>query len=97
MAIRAAHLWTVVAVILLLILQYRLWFDDSRVIANKALERQIQSLQASNAEHAEENHALMNDVKDLRSGDALLEETAREQLGLVKEGETFVLFAEPES
>jgi cell division protein FtsB len=39
----------------------------------------------------------MNDVKDLRSGDALLEETAREQLGLVKEGETFVLFAEPES
>jgi cell division protein FtsB len=39
----------------------------------------------------------MNEVTDLRQGDALLEEIAREDLGLVKEGETFVLFAEPDS
>jgi len=97
MAIKANHIWTAVAVLLLLILQYRLWFDDSGVIANRALERQIDALQQSNEKHAADNHALLNEVVDLRTGNALLEETAREELGLVKEGETFILFAEPDS
>lgn len=97
MAINLKTIWTTVAVILLLILQYRLWFDDSGVIASRALEGQISTLEESNAHQSEINRSLMNDVTDLRQGDALLEEIAREDLGLVKEGETFILFAEPDS
>lgn len=97
MAFRATHIWTAVAVLLLIVLQYRLWFDDSGVIANRALERQINQLQSANEQQSAENHALLNQVMDLRTGDALLEETAREELGLVKDGETFILFAEPDS
>jgi len=96
MAIRAAHIWTLVAVILLLILQYRLWFDDSGVVASRALQHQIDELNQANDVQSDINHGLMNEVMDLRTGDALLEESAREQLGLVKEGETFILFAEPD-
>lgn len=95
MAISQKYIWTAVAVILLLILQYRLWFDDSGVIASRALERQIEELNQSNDVQSDINHGLMKEVMDFRTGDALLEETAREQLGLVKEGETFILFAEP--
>ncbi|MBN56721.1 MAG: hypothetical protein CMI04_03405 [Oceanospirillaceae bacterium] len=97
MAFRATHFWTAVGIFLLIVLQYRLWFDDSGVIANRALERQIDQLQTSNDKQSAENHALLNQVMDLRTGDALLEETAREELGLVKDGETFILFAEPDS
>ena len=97
MAFRATHFWTAVAVLLLIVLQYRLWFDDSGVIANRALERQIDQLQSANEQQSAENHALLNQVMDLRTGNALLEETAREELGLVKDGETFILFAEPDS
>lgn len=89
-------LWVIVAVMLLLILQYRLWFDDSGVIASRALERQIISLRDSNDQQSEINRGLMSEVTDFREGDALLEEVAREDLGLVKEGETFILFAEPD-
>lgn len=96
MAISHKYIWTTIALILLLILQYRLWFDDSGVIASRALERQIDALHQSNDEQAHVNHGLLNEVMDLRTGDALLEENAREDLGLVKEGETFILFADPE-
>ena len=96
MAIGQKTIWTALAVILLLILQYRIWFDDSGVIASRALERQITELHQANDGQSRINHGLMNQVMDLRTGDALLEETAREDLGLVKEGESFILFAEPD-
>ena len=97
MAISHKYIWTTIALILLLILQYRLWFDDSGVIASRALERQIEELHQSNDAQSGINHGLLNEVMDLRTGDALLEENAREDLGLIKEGETFILFADPES
>ncbi|MDF1764443.1 MAG: septum formation initiator family protein [Oleibacter sp.] len=97
MAISRKYIWTTVAVVLLLILQYRLWFDDSGVAATHALKEQTESLQQTNTEQAAINQLLMNDVMDLRHGQNLLEETAREDLGLIKEGETFILFSEPDS
>jgi len=97
MVISAKHVWTTIAVILLLVLQYRLWFDDSGVIASRALEHQIQAMTSSNEAQAEVNQGLLSEVMELRSGNALVEEAAREQLGLVKEGETFILFAEPDN
>lgn len=95
MAFRATHFWTAVGMILLIVLQYRLWFDDSGVFASRQLEHQIHQLRDENAEQQSINDELMSDVINLRSGDELLEETARENLGLVKDGETFILFADP--
>lgn len=81
---------------LLALVQYRIWFDDSGWYASQALQRDIehltldiQALEISNAQHWRE-------VKDLRHGRAMLEEKAREDLGLIQEGETFILFVEPE-
>lgn len=88
-------LWWLLPLLLLLLLQYRLWFGDSSVQASQALERRIQQLQQDNAVQQSENDALFTEVQDLRDGTSLLEEKAREELGLVREGESFILFVDP--
>lgn len=86
------NFWWVLPALLLLLVQYRLWFGDSGVVSNKALERRIQQLQQDNAVKQADNDALFTEVQDLREGTLLLEEKAREELGLVREGESFILF-----
>ncbi|MFL0807635.1 MAG: septum formation initiator family protein [Oceanobacter sp.] len=75
---------------------YRIWFDDSGWLANQAMKQEIdhlqldiQALEASNAQYWRE-------IRDLRHGTAMLEEKAREDLGLIQEGEAFILFVEPD-
>ncbi|MDK2778519.1 MAG: septum formation initiator family protein [Pseudomonadota bacterium] len=89
-------LWIAIPVLLLLILQYRIWFDDSGVIATRALQQKITRLHEDNEVQQSENDALLAEVGDLRSGTSLLEEKAREELGLIRKGETFILFVDPE-
>jgi len=86
----------VIAVILLLLLQYRLWFDDTGIVASAELRQDIEQLQQDNEVQLATNHALRAEVRDLKSGSEILEEKAREDLGLIREGETFILFVDPE-
>lgn len=90
------HLALIVPLLLLLIVQYRLWFDDTGVMSSKALVQQIDRLQLENDFHQSENNKLLAEVTEFRQGTELLEERAREELGLIRKGETFVLFADPE-
>lgn len=85
----------VLPALLLLVLQYRIWLDDSGVVASRQLQQRIALLRQDNEVQQSENDALLADVEDLRHGQTLLEEKAREELGLVREGETFILFIDP--
>ncbi|WP_430461409.1 FtsB family cell division protein [Thalassolituus sp. LLYu03] len=85
-----------VPVLLLLILQYRIWLGDAGVVSSRALEQKIAKLHQDNDVQQGENDSLMAEVDDLRSGTSLLEEKAREELGLVRQGESFILFVDPE-
>lgn len=84
------------SILLLLVVQYRIWFDDSGVLASRELQLKIEQLQQDNDVQKDHNDALIAEVKDLKQGSALLEEKAREDLGLVREGETFILFVDPQ-
>lgn len=84
----------VIPILLILVVQYRLWFDDSGWFASQALKKQIAAITQDNAVHQDENNYLLAEVEELRNGTELLEEKAREELGLIKEGESFILFAE---
>lgn len=84
------------SIFLLLVVQYRIWFDDTGVIASAELQQKIVQLQQDNDVQKDHNDALIAEVKDLKQGTALLEEKAREDLGLVREGETFILFVDPQ-
>jgi cell division protein FtsB len=80
------------------LLQYRLWFGDGGLSELHALQVHIEELKQESERRRERNAALDADVKDLKEGTDAIEERARQELGMVKEGETFVqVFEKPHS
>jgi len=75
---------------LLAILQYDLWFGDGSLRAAWRLEQQITQQQQENTQLQIRNDSLAAEVTDLKSGSAAIEERARSELGMIKQGETFV-------
>ena len=79
-----------VLLVILVGLQYKLWFGDgslSEVVQlNRELEIQKNKLQALE----ERNRILEAQVLDLQNGLDAFEEKARNDLGMIKQGETFI-------
>lgn len=78
-----------VLVALLLLLQLRLWFGDGSVAEVWRLRQQVEAQREENHALRERNQALEAEVQDLKTGLEAVEERARAELGMVKEGETF--------
>lgn len=74
---------------LLVALQTRLWFGKNSVSDFKEMRSQIQVLEKQNANLRQRNQLLEADIEDLQIGIDSMEERARNELGLIKEGETF--------
>ena len=74
---------------ILLALQYRLWFAKSGVASTVKLRNEIKTLDATNQELLKENEALQREIISLQKGDVLIENRARYDLGMVKDGEVF--------
>lgn len=80
-----------ILVVLIVLLQVRLWFGESSLPETWQLESRIQVREAENAELAKRNDALAAEVADLKSGLDAIEERARYELGMVRPNETFFL------
>lgn len=80
--------------ILLAGLQYRLWVGDGSFPHIRQLEQQVSQQRTHNQELLLRNQALGQDVMALRHGNDAMEESARSQLGLIRNGETFYLVVE---
>ena len=80
-----------IAVLLVLIaaLQYRLWLGDGGVSEIIAYQNRLDDLKQQVEEKRQRNDALYAEVVDLRKGQEALEERARDELGMIREGETF--------
>ncbi|MDP2902988.1 MAG: septum formation initiator family protein [Methylovulum sp.] len=80
-----------IVIILLLTahLQYRLWLGDDSIEQIKASELRLENLKKQADEKKQRNDALYAEVEDLRKGQEALEERARDELGMIKENETF--------
>ena len=76
-------------VLLLLVLQFQLWFGVGNVPSAMRLKTQVEAQTAENAALAKRNAALQAEVADLKAGQAAVEERARAELGMIKKGETF--------
>jgi cell division protein FtsB len=83
-----------VLLLLLLVLQFKLWFGDGGLLEVRKLRQEIAAQQQQNAELRERNAALEAEVTDLRQGLAAIEERARSELGMVVRGETFYQLVE---
>lgn len=71
------------------LLQYRLWEGNGGIKEIKADQIRLAELKKQVAEKKDRNDALYAEVEDLRKGQEALEERAREELGMIREGETF--------
>ena len=82
---------------LLMLLQYRLWFGEGGINERQSLEAQVANDSAENHRLTQRNEALADRVIELQNGQEMLEAVAREDLGLVREGEEFILFIDEKS
>ena len=81
-------------VILLVYLQYRLWLGDGGLLDLWNVHQEVEAQRDENARLRERNEALNAQVMDLKQGLDAIEERAREDMGMVKQGETFYQIVE---
>jgi len=82
-------LTTALFVILLILLQYRLWFGNGSLTEVHHLEDQISKVEQENESLKERNLSLAAEVHDLKQGHDAIEERARSEMGMIKYDETF--------
>ncbi len=75
-------------------LQARLWFGEGSLRHVATLEKEVATLKQSNAKLNERNRLMAADVKDLKQGTEAVEEIARKDLGMIRDGESFFLILE---
>ncbi len=75
--------------VLLLLLQYRLWISDEGMQEMWRLRDLVNEQAARNIELEQRNAALEAEVQDLRQGMDAVEERARSDLGMIRDQETF--------
>jgi len=76
--------------LLLIAIQYPLWLGKGGWFKVYEMERQLELQQAKNSLLNLRNAKLTGDVKDLKDGTRAIEERARVEHGMIKEGEFFV-------
>jgi cell division protein FtsB len=91
--IKEGKLMRILAVILGLlffVLQYDLWIGEGSLATVWRLQNEITVQKEENKKFTDRNDALIAEVKDLKKGDAAIEERARNELGMIKKGETYI-------
>ncbi|HEX7381327.1 MAG TPA: cell division protein FtsB [Nevskiaceae bacterium] len=81
--------------VLLALLQYRLWWGAGGLVSLHRAQGVLASEQARNATLRDRNASLSADVSDLAKGGPAIEARAREELGMIHQGETFYLIVHP--
>lgn len=84
-------------VLLLLVLQYRLWIAEGSLAEQHRLEQQVVEQEAVNVELRARNAVLEREVLELQNGTAVVEQRAREELNLVREDEVFYQFVDKDA
>ncbi len=85
---------TALLMVLLLLLQYRLWIGDGSLTKIRHLENKALALKEENSRLIERNQSLAAEVLDLKKGEEAIEERARSEMGMIKPGETFYQIVE---
>lgn len=84
-----------VLILLLLVLQYRLWVGEGSMAELHALRQEV-AVQKSELEAMQQrNNALRAEVQDLKKGFDAIEERARSELGMIRDTEEFYQIIEP--
>lgn len=75
-------------------LQYQLWLGEDSIRALRLLEVDLEAQRQGNAQRIERNRLVEIEVLDLKNGLEAVEERARSELGMIREGEIFYLIVD---
>ncbi|WP_394172250.1 cell division protein FtsB [Thalassotalea litorea] len=78
-----------ILIILVLLLQYRLWFGKNSIGDYLTLEQRVIHQSEQNQKLQQRNKLVYADIDDLKNGLEAIEENARNELGMIKDGEVF--------
>ncbi|HIB25402.1 MAG TPA: cell division protein FtsB [Gammaproteobacteria bacterium] len=82
-------------VLLLVMMQVNIWLTKDGYSRVAEIKELIQDQQKENNEMVSRNSQLKEEIKDLKDGYSAIEEKAREDIGMIKEGEEFYLLTKP--
>ena len=83
------RLVTLILAALILLLQYPLWFGKGGWFKVREVNQQLEAQKQINQQTQARNALLDAEVRDLKEGSEAIEERARSELGMVKQGEVF--------
>jgi len=86
---------TLILVTLLIALQWPLWFGKGSWLRVWQLDKQLQEQRAVTQKLIARNAALDAEVRDLKQGSDAIEERARNELGMIRDGEVFFQLLDP--
>ena len=84
---------TVILIIVFILLQIDIWLKEDGKKRTEELNQLINTQQQENQEMMIINRELEQEIKDLKEGTGALEEKARTEMGMIKEGEELYLIA----
>lgn len=88
--------WLIILLLVILsYLQYRLWLSEGSATDLLRLHSQIDEQATENLKLASRNQLLSAEVEALKNTDDAIEERARNDLGMIKKGETYFMVVEP--
>ncbi len=82
--------------LIFLALQYRLWVGEGSYAEVRHLQQEISNRKADLERMEKENQELRAEIEDLKKGLEAIQERARSELGMIREGETYFQIVEPE-
>lgn len=83
-----------VLVVLFVLLQLNLWVGEGSFSQLRELDTQVELQKQENLSLAERNQELEGEVVDLKEGQDAIEERARTEFNMVKEGETLFIIVD---
>ena len=83
------RLITALLLLFLVLLQYRIWFGKNSVPDYLELKESVARQNELNNKLKQRNKLIYADIDDLKNGLQAVEERARNELGMIKDGETF--------
>lgn len=92
----AMRLLFLVLLVLTLTIQYPLWWGKGGWTRVKELQAKVAGQKETNEALKARNNALAAEVLDLKTGTQAVEERARAEQGMLKEGEIFVQILSPD-
>ena len=84
----------IILIVFFLMIQFDIWFKDDGFYRVKELEQMIGNQVEENVRLKLRNEQLEREIEELKSGTESIEEKARTDLGMIKEGEEFYLIVE---